>query len=152
MSRRICPLLLAVSFALAAPAVSLAQSSSQAQYQGVAPETSTPVTGSGGSPGAGGSAGTTSNGGGGGNAATGTGGSNATGAGGKGTTSGASGNGGSGASAPAASSGSVTVTPEASSDTAPFSGGDFVWIIVACAGLAGLGFALRRATRSPAGT
>jgi hypothetical protein len=148
MSRRICLLFLAVSFALAAPAASLAQSSSQAQYQGVAPETSTPVTGSGGSPGAGGSAATTSNGSG--TSATGTGGSNATG---KGTTSGASGNGGSGASAPATTSGGVTVvTPEASSDTAPFSGGDFVWIVLACAGLAGLGLALRRATRSPAGT
>ena len=149
MSRRICLLFLAVSFALAAPATSLAQSSSQAQYQGVAPETSTPVTGSGGTPG-GGTAGTTSSGG----ATTGTGGSTATA--GKGTTSGASGNGGSGASAPASSgagqSGSVAVTPEATSDTAPFSGGDFVWIILACAGLAGLGFVLRRATRSPAGT
>jgi len=149
MSRRICLLFLAVSFALAAPATSLAQSSSQAQYQGVAPETSTPVTGSGATPG-GGSAGTTSSGGG----TTGTGGSTATA--GKGTTSGASGNGGSGASAPASSgagsSAAVAVTPEASSDTAPFSGGDFVWIILACAGLAGLGFVLRRATRSPAGT
>jgi hypothetical protein len=150
MSRRICLLFLAVFFALAVPAASLAQSSSQAQYQGVAPETSTPVTGSGGSPGAGGSAATTSNGSV--TSATGTGGSNATGSG-KGTTSGASGNGGSGASAPATTSGGVTVvTPEASSDTAPFSGGDFVWIILACAGLAGLGLALRRATRSPAGT
>jgi cobalamin biosynthesis Mg chelatase CobN len=151
MSRRICLLFLAVSFALAAPATSLAQSSSQAQYQGVAPETSTPVTGSGATPG-GGSAGTTSSSGGG---TTGTGGSTATG--GKGTTSGASGNGGSGASAPASSgaagqSSAVAVTPETSSDTAPFSGGDFVWILLACAGLAGLGFLLRRATRSPAGT
>jgi cobalamin biosynthesis Mg chelatase CobN len=148
MSRRICLFFLAVSFALAAPAVSLAQSSSQAQYQGVAPETSTPVTGSGGTPGGGG---TTSSSGG--SATPGTGGSTATGGG----TSGASGNGGTtGASTPAASGGGqtsrVAVTPEATSDTAPFSADDFVWIVLACAGLVGLGFLLRRATRATAGT
>src|SRR6478609_3479058 len=98
MSRRICLLFLAASFALAAPATSLAQSSSQAQYQGVAPETSTPVTGSGGSPGGGTSSG--------GNAATGTGGSTATGTG--GSTSGASGNGGGGSATPATSGGQFT--------------------------------------------
>src|SRR3954454_18451586 len=117
MSRRICLLLVTASFALTAPAKGLAQSSSQAQYQGVAPETSLPVTGSGGTPGntSGGSA-TPSSG------ATGSGGSNATG----GSTSGASGNGGTGAGAPTASGGSasggIAVTPHATSDTAPFSG------------------------------
>ena len=148
MSRRICLLLLAASFALAAPAATFAQSSSQAQYQGVAPETSTPVTGGGGTPGAG-STGTTS--GSGGSSATGTGGSTATG----GTTSGASGNGGSGANAPTASGGGQftppAVTPSASTDTAPFTGGDWVWIAIALACLVGLGLLLRRATRTPAG-
>src|SRR5262245_43478124 len=143
MSRRICLLVVAVSFALAAPAATFAQSSSQAQYQGVAPETSTPVTGTGGTPGAG----TTSGG-----AATGTGGSNQSG----GTTSGASGNGGGGgASTPGATGGQFTppaVTPSASNETAPFSGGDWLWIIIALAALTGLGFLLHRATRAPAGT
>src|SRR4051794_40807224 len=131
MSRRICLLVVAVSFALAAPAATLAQSSSQAQYQGVAPETSTPVTGGGGTPGSG----TTSGG-----AATGTGGSTQSQTG--GATSGASGNGGGGANAPAAT-GQFTppaVTPSGSSQTAPFSGGDWVWIVIALAALTGLGF------------
>jgi cobalamin biosynthesis Mg chelatase CobN len=148
MSRRICLLFLAVSFALAAPAASLAQSSSQAQYQGVAPETSTPVSGSGGTPGAG-TNGTSSSGGSGGTS--GTGGSTQS----SGTTSGASGNGGGGANAPAATGGQFTppaVTPNASSDTAPFSSGDWVWIVIALAALTGLGFLLRRATRAPIGT
>src|SRR6478735_4568827 len=149
MSRRICLLFLAASFALASPATSLAQSSSQAQYQGVAPETSTPVTGSGGTPG-GGTTGGSSNGGN--SGTTGTGGSNAAGTG--GSTSGASGNGGSGASAPTTGGSPFTppaVTPTASSDTAPFTGGDWVWIAIALAALVGLGFLLRRATRTPAG-
>ena len=147
MSRRICLLFIVASFALAAPATSLAQSSSQAQYQGVAPETSTPITGSGGTPGGGN--GTTPSGGG----TAGTGGSTATGSG--GTTSGASGNGGGGANAPAATGGQFTppaVTPNASSETAPFSGSDWLWIVIALAALTGLGFLLRSATRAPAGT
>jgi cobalamin biosynthesis Mg chelatase CobN len=144
MSRRICLALLVASFALGAPATSLAQSSSQAQYQGVAPETQTPVTGPGGSGTAGGSA-----------ANGGTSGSNSTGGNAaNGTTSGASGNGGGAAtSTPAGSAQSrPTASPQASSDTGPFSGGDFVLIVLACAGLAGLGLVLRRATRrDPAG-
>ena len=143
MSRRICLALLAGSLALGAPATSLAQSSSQAQYQGVAPETQTPVTGPGGSGTSGGNA---TNGG-----ANGTGGTAAT----SGGTSGASGNGGGAAGTGAAGAGQSVqraVSPEASSDTGPFSGGDFVLIVLACAGLAGLGLVLRRATRrEPAG-
>jgi cobalamin biosynthesis Mg chelatase CobN len=146
MSRRICLALLVASFALGAPATSLAQSSSQAQYQGVAPETQTPVTGPGGSGTGGGNA---TNGG-----ANGTGGTAATGGGTSGT-SGASGNGGGAAtSTPAAGSAQSrpTASSQASSDTGPFSGGDFVLIVLACAGLAGLGLVLRRATRrDPAG-
>ena len=148
MSRRTCLPLLAASFALAVPAASLAQSSSQAQYQGVAPETQTPVTGSGNVAGGGGttggSAGST------GSSATGTGGSTQT----SGGTSGASGNGGGGASAPAAGgtkAAPVVKLPEASSDTSPFSGGDIVLVGVALAALAGLGIVLRRSTRAPAG-
>src|SRR3954452_15950847 len=140
MSRRICLALLVGSFALGAPATSLAQSSSQAQYQGVAPETQTPVTGPGGSGTAGGGA-----------ANGGTSGSNSTGG---NATSGASGNGGGAAtSTPAGGAQSQpTASPEASSDTGPFSGGDFVLIVLACACLAGLGLVLRRATRrDPAG-
>ena len=140
MSRRICLLLLAASFALAAPAATFAQSSSQAQYQGVAPETSTPVTGSGGSTGGG----TTSSG---------TGGSQTGGTKSGGTTSGASGNGGGGgggASAPQFSP--PAVTPSASTQTAPFSGGDWIWIVIALAALTGLGFLLRYAMRMPTST
>jgi cobalamin biosynthesis Mg chelatase CobN len=144
MSRRICLALLVGSFALGAPATSLAQSSSQAQYQGVAPETQTPVTGPGGGGTAGGSA-----------ANGGTSGSNSTGGtAASGGTSGASGNGGGAAtSTPAGGAQSQpTASPQASSDTGPFSGGDFVLIVLACAGLAGLGLVLRRATRrDPAG-
>jgi hypothetical protein len=147
MSRRTCLPLLAASFALAAPSAGLAQSSSQAQYQGVAPETQTPVTGGGNVTGGGG--GTT--GGSSGRGATGTGGSGQTGGG----TSGASGNGGGGASAPASDGTNATPAvklPEASSDTSPFSGGDIVLIVVTLAALAGLGLALRRSTRrAPAG-
>ena len=146
MSRRICLLVVAVSFALAAPAATFAQSSSQAQYQGVAPETSTPVTGSGGTPGGGttaaGGSGTTSSG---------TGGSTQTGGSQNGgTTSGASGNGGGGASAPQFSP--PAVTPSGSSQTAPFSGGDWIWIVIALAALTGLGFLLRYAMRMPTST
>jgi hypothetical protein len=140
MSRRICLLVLAVSFALAAPAATFAQSSSQAQYQGVAPETSAPVTGSGGSTGGG----TTSSG---------TGGSQTGGTKSGGTTSGASGNGGGGgggASAPQFSP--PAVTPSASTQTAPFSGGDWIWIVIALAALTGLGFLLRYAMRMPTST
>src|SRR6478609_881715 len=145
MSRRIC-LPLVVVFALVAPATSLAQSSSQAQYQGVAPETSTPVTGSGGSTGGG----TTSSGGSG-TTSSGTGGSTQTGgAKGSGTTSGASGNGGGGASAPQFSP--PAVTPSASTQTAPFSSGDWIWIVIALAALTGLGFLLRYAMRMPTST
>ena len=144
MSRRICLLVLAVSFALAAPAATLAQSSSQAQYQGVAPETSTPVTGSGGSTGGDTTSGS-------GTTSSGTGGSTQTGgAQNGGTTSGASGNGGSGASAPQFSP--PAATPSASTQTAPFSGGDWIWIVIALAALTGLGFLLRFALRTPTST
>ena len=141
MSRRICLALLVASFALGAPATSLAQSSSQAQYQGVAPETQTPVTGPGGG---GASSGNVANGG-----TDGTGGTAASGG-----TSGASGNGGGAAtSTPAGSAQSQpTASPEASSDTGPFSNGDWLLIVLACAGLTGLGLLLRRSTRrEPAG-
>src|SRR3954469_4890247 len=144
MSRRICLPLLVGSFALGAPATILAQSSSQAQYQGVAPETQTPVTGPGGSATAGGSA-----------ADGGTSGSNSTGGtAASGGTSGASGNGGGAAtSTPAGGAQSQpTASPEASSDTRPFSEGDWLLIVLACAGLTGLGLLLRRSTRrEPAG-
>ena len=144
MSRRICLLVLAVSFALAAPAATFAQSSSQAQYQGVAPETSTPVTGSGGSTGGDTTSGS-------GTTSSGTGGSTQTGgAQNGGTTSGASGNGGSGASAPQFSP--PAATPSASTQTAPFSGGDWIWIVIALAALTGLGFLLRFALRTPTST
>ena len=146
MSRRICLPLLAASFALLVPSASLAQSSSQAQYQGVAPETQTPVTGGGNVTGTGGR----TTGGSGGASATGTGGSTQT----SGGTSGASGNGGGGASAPASAgtkAAPVVKLPEASSDTSPFSGGDIVLVVVALAALAGLGIVLRRSTRAPAG-
>jgi bacteriorhodopsin len=43
------------------------------------------------------------------------------------------------------------VTPNASSETSPFSGSDWLWIVIALAALTGLGFLLSRATRSPAG-
>jgi cobalamin biosynthesis Mg chelatase CobN len=146
MSRRICLPLLAASFALAVPSASLAQSSSQAQYQGVAPETQTPVTGGGNVTGGGGTTGGSSGG-----SATGTGGATQT----SGGTSGASGNGGAGASTPASggtNAAPAVKLPEASSDTSPFSSGDIVLIVVALAALAGLGLVLRRSTgRSPAG-
>jgi cobalamin biosynthesis Mg chelatase CobN len=148
MSRRLCLPLLAASFALAVPSASLAQSSSQAQYQGVAPETQTPVTGGGSVTGGGTTGGS---GGSSGGSATGTGGATQT----SGGTSGASGNGGAGASTPASggtNAAPAVKLPEASSDTSPFSSGDIVLIVVALAALAGLGLVLRRSTgRSPAG-
>jgi cobalamin biosynthesis Mg chelatase CobN len=150
MSRRICLPLLAASFALAVPSASLAQSSSQAQYQGVAPETQTPVTGGGNVTGGGGTSGGGTAGGSSGTSATGTGGSAQT----SGGTSGASGNGGGGASTPASggtNAAPAVALPKASSDTSPFSGGDIVLLVVALAALAGLGFVLRRSTRAPAG-
>src|SRR3954451_11795399 len=145
MSRRICLALLVASFALGAPATSLAQSSSQAQYQGVAPETRTPVTGTGGG---GPSSGNAANG-----ATNGTGGTAAP-KGGTSGTSGASGNGGPAATAPAGAGQSAqrAVPPEASSDTGPFSNGDWLLLALACAGLTGLALLLRRSTRrEPAG-
>jgi hypothetical protein len=148
MSRRICVPLLVTSFALAMPAATMAQSSSQAQYQGVAPETRSPVTGTaGGGPGGGGSAGGNVAGGGG--AATGTGGSS-----GASNSSGASGNGGNTGTAAAPTGtqpGPAIAAPTASSDTAPFTGGDIVLIVVGIISLAAMGFALRRGTRAPAG-
>src|SRR3954468_18353742 len=112
MSRRTCLTTLVASLALAAPATSLAQSSSQAQYQGVAPETRIPVAGAdNGTPG--GPAGTTSSG-----AATTTGAATPSGTG----TSGASGNGGPLSGAPAAGgakSNPQIPAPSASSDTMP---------------------------------
>jgi hypothetical protein len=145
MRRRIC---LAVGLvALSVPATGWAQSSSQAQYQGVAPETQLPVTGTGGGGSTNGGAGT---------AATGSTQSNnsdsATGggrpvSGGNRGTSGAAGNGG-----PSATATQPKVAlPDASSSTSPFSGGDILWIVIAIAGLTGLGLLLRRTTRrSPA--
>jgi hypothetical protein len=124
----------------------MAQSSSQAQYQGVAPETQLPVTGTGGGGTAGGS-GVVASGGGstqgnGSNSATG-GGRPVSGA--NGGTSGAAGNGGPTAAQP------KIALPDASSSTSPFSGGDILWIVLAIAGLTGLGLLLRRTThRSPA--
>jgi cobalamin biosynthesis Mg chelatase CobN len=125
----------------------MAQSSSQAQYQGVAPETQLPGTGTGGGGSTNGGAGT---------AATGSTQSNnsnsATGggrpvSGGNRGTSGAAGNGG-----PSATATQPKVAlPDASSSTSPFSGGDILWIVLAIAGLTGLGLLLRRTTRrSPA--
>jgi cobalamin biosynthesis Mg chelatase CobN len=148
MSRRICLPLLVTMIALAAPSASPAQTSSQAQYQGVAPETQTPVGGTGNGTNAD-SGGSAVSGGSGGGPATGGG---SAGSGGS-ATSGASGNGGTtGGTAAQGGSTAVAATPSASSDTAPFSGGDWVWIVLACGGLAGLGFVLRRTTRTPAGT
>ncbi|HET8536762.1 MAG TPA: hypothetical protein VFL73_06235 [Solirubrobacteraceae bacterium] len=144
MRRRIC---LAVGLvALTVPASGWAQSSSQAQYQGVAPETQIPVTGNGGGNGTSGGAAVT-----GGGSAQSNGSNSATGGGrpvsgrDRGT-SGAAGNGGA-----AATSQPKVALPDASSSTSPFSGGDILWIVIAIAGLTGLGLLLRRTTRrSPA--
>jgi hypothetical protein len=58
-------------------------------------------------------------------------------------TSGAAGNGG-----PSATAAQPKVAlPDASSSTSPFSGGDILWIVLAIAGLTGLGLLLRRTTR-----
>jgi hypothetical protein len=143
MRRRIC--LVFGLVALAVPASGWAQSSSQAQYQGVAPETQLPVTGTGGGSGTSGGAaavpgGSQSNG------------SNQATGGGRPV---------SGGNRPGADGDVVTTTkhgdatkvalPDASSSTSPFSGGDILWIVLAIAGLTGLGLLLRRTThRSPA--
>jgi hypothetical protein len=153
MSRRICLAFLVASFALGAPTASLAQSSSQAQYQGVAPETQVPSAGGGnGTAGSGGSgvsgtgvtsSGATKSSGGGGKSAAGSANSGATGNGGStGTATGSSG------SQPAP----AIAAPSASRATTPFSGGDIALIVLACAGMVGLGIVLRRTTRrDPAG-
>jgi hypothetical protein len=142
MRRRIC---LAVGLvALSVPASGMAQSSSQAQYQGVAPETQLPVTGTGGGGGTASGAGVVTSGG----STLGNGSNSATG-GGRPVSGGNRGGGGS------ASNGGAHQTkvalPDASSSTSPFSGSDILWIVLAIAGLTGLGLLLRRTThRSPA--
>src|SRR5438874_4750510 len=117
MSRRICLACITALIALGAPAAGLAQTSSQAQYQGVAPETQTPVGGAGnGGAGGAGSAGGNATGGGG--STTSSGGSAS------GGTSGASGNGGALSGVPAAGgakSNPAIPAPSASSDTTLFS-------------------------------
>jgi hypothetical protein len=122
----------------------MAQSSSQAQYQGVAPETQLPVTGTGGGGGTASGAGVVTSGG----STLGNGSNSATG-GGRPVSGGNRGGGGS------ASNGGAHQTkvalPDASSSTSPFSGSDILWIVLAIAGLTGLGLLLRRTThRSPA--
>ena len=138
MRRRIC---LAVGLvALSIPASGWAQSSSQAQYQGVAPETQIPVGGPGGTAGSGGVV--TS---GGGN------GSQATGGGRPVSGVGRGGNGSATNGAGSTASQTKVALPDASSSTSPFSGSDILWIVLAIAGLTGLGLLLRRTThRSPA--
>jgi cobalamin biosynthesis Mg chelatase CobN len=144
MRRRICLALGLV--ALAVPASGWAQSSSQAQYQGVAPETQLPVTGTGGGSGTSG-----------GNGAAVTGGGNqsgsnqATGGGRPVSGVGRGGNGSATNGAGSTASQTKVALPDASSSTSPFSGGDILWIVLAIAGLTGLGLLLRRTThRSPA--
>jgi cobalamin biosynthesis Mg chelatase CobN len=140
MRRRIC---LAIGLvALSIPASGWAQSSSQAQYQGVAPETQLPVTGTGGGSG---------------NGAAVTGGVNqsgsnqATGGGRPVSGVGRGGNGSATNGAGSTASQTKVALPDASSSTSPFSGGDILWIVLAIAGLTGLGLLLRRTThRSPA--
>ena len=146
MRRRIC---LAVGLvALSVPASGWAQSSSQAQYQGVAPETQIPVTGNGGGATSGGGNGAAVSSGG----TQGNGSNSATGggrpvSGGNGGNSGAAGNG----STSGTAAQPKVALPDASSSTSPFSGGDILWIVLAIAGLTGLGLLLRRTTRrSPA--
>jgi hypothetical protein len=144
MRRRIC---LAVGLvALSIPASGWAQSSSQAQYQGVAPETQLPVTGTGGGSGTSG-----------GNGAAVTGGANQSGSnqatgGGRPVSGKDRGRNGSNANGGGAATSQPKVAlPDASSSTSPFSGGDILWIVLAIAGLTGLGLLLRRTThRSPA--
>lgn len=144
MRRRIC---LAVGLvALAIPATGMAQSSSQAQYQGVAPETQLPVTGSGGGGSTNGGAGTAATG------STQSNGSNSATGGGRPVS------GGNRDGAGSSSGGGATATPQtkvalpqASSSTSPLSGGDIVLVVLAAIGLTGLGLLLRRSTRrSPA--
>jgi hypothetical protein len=138
MRRRICLALGLV--ALTVPASGWAQSSSQAQYQGVAPETRIPVGGPGGTAGNGGVV--TS---GGGNGSQATGGGRPVSGVGRGSNGSAT-NGGS-----STASQTKVALPDASSSTSPFSGGDILWIVLAIAGLTGLGLLLRRTThRSPA--
>jgi cobalamin biosynthesis Mg chelatase CobN len=144
MRRRIC---LAVGLvALAVPATGSAQSSSQAQYQGVAPETQLPVTGNGGGPGTSGGGGAVVTGGsqsGGSGSATG-GGRPVSGQG-RGKNSAATGGGAGTAAQP------KVALPQASGSTSPLSGGDIVLVVLAAIGLTGLGLLLRRSTRrSPA--
>jgi len=144
MRRRIC---LAVGLvALAVPATGSAQSSSQAQYQGVAPETQLPVTGNGGGPGTSGGGGAVVTGG---SQSGGTG--SATGGGrpvsgqDRGKNGAATSGGGDTSAQP------KVALPQASSSTSPLSGGDIVLIVLAAVGLTGLGLLLRRSTRrSPA--
>jgi cobalamin biosynthesis Mg chelatase CobN len=143
MRRRIC---LAVGLvALSIPASGWAQSSSQAQYQGVAPETQLPVTGTGSGSGTSGGNGAAVTGGGnqsGSNQATG---------GGRPVSGGNRGGGSTSSSGAATASQTKVALPDASSSTSPFSGGDILWIVLAIAGLTGLGLLLRRTThRSPA--
>jgi hypothetical protein len=146
MRRRICLALGLV--ALAVPASGWAQSSSQAQYQGVAPETQLPVTGTGGGGGTAGGAGVVTSGGG---STQGNGSNSATG-GGRPVSGGNHGSGGSASNGGAATTAQTKVAlPDASSSTSPFSGSDILWIVLAIAGLTGLGLLLRRTThRSPA--
>jgi hypothetical protein len=145
MRRRIC---LAVGLvALAVPATGSAQSSSQAQYQGVAPETQLPVTGNGGGPGTGGGAAATS-----GAQSTATGGGRPVSGGNRGSkaTGGGTRATGTGTAGPTSAQPKVAL-PQASSSTSPLSGGDIVLVVLAAIGLTGLGLLLRRSTRrSPA--
>ena len=145
MRRRIC---LAVGLvALAVPATGSAQSSSQAQYQGVAPETQAPITGGGAGSGTSGGAGAVVTGGsqnGGSGSATG-----------GGRPVSGKGRGGNGAGSNGSNGGTTAQTnvalPQASSSTSPLSGGDIVLVVLAAIGLTGLGLLLRRSTRrSPA--
>jgi hypothetical protein len=147
MRRRIC---LAVGLvALAVPASGWAQSSSQAQYQGVAPETQVPITGGGGPAGGGGAA------------VTGTGGGTTATGGGRPTsgrpTKATAGKGGNSTSPTSTANrggtkAPVVSLPSASSSTSPFGGSDIVLIVLAVIGLVALGLVLRRGTRhTPSG-
>ena len=143
MRRRIC---LAIGLvALTVPASGWAQSSSQAQYQGVAPETQIPVSGGGGTTGGGGSAATPTGAG-----------STATG-GGRPVSGVGRGGGGTAAAPPGSSSGSsgaqapAVSLPSASTSTSPLGGSDILLVVLAIAACTGLGLLLRRTThRAPA--
>jgi len=144
MRRRIC---LAVGLvALAVPATGSAQSSSQAQYQGVAPETQLPVTGNGGGPGTSGGGGAVVTGG------SRSGGSGSATGGGRPVSGQDRGKNGAATSGGGDTSAQPKLAlPQASSSTSPLSGGDIVLIVLAAVGLTGLGLLLRRSTRrSPA--